>query len=68
MEDHREPTWENQLWHARQLLIKEGWRALYNPHGEIGRMCKCGTCFCCAALKVCQDDERNRVLLSERMR
>lgn len=66
--DHNEPTWENQLWHARQLLIKEGWNALYNPHGDIGRQCKCGECFCCAAYQVCRDDEKQRHHVAERMR
>ena len=66
--DHSAPTWANQLWHARQMLIEKGFEALDNPHGMIGRSCKCGTCFCCAAAKVLRDDEASRVALSERMR
>lgn len=46
------PTWENQLWH--QILIHHG--ALYSPHGEIGKDCGCGTCFCCAAYKIAMRD------------
>lgn len=68
MSNQWEPTWENQLRLARKLLIKDGWRALYNPHGEIGRKCKCGECFCCATYQVCRDDEKQRQHLAERMR
>jgi len=50
--DHNYPSWENQLWHARQLADKSGLEALHNPHAMIGKQCGCGSCFCCAALKV----------------
>ena len=66
--DRSEPTWENQVWHARQLLAKHGYNALYNPHAMIGKECGCGTCFCCAALKVCKDDEHNRSQVLRRIR
>ena len=49
---HSEPTWENQIWHARKLAKEKGLRAVYNPHGMIGKQCRCGNCFCCAALYV----------------
>jgi hypothetical protein len=49
MDDHREPNWDNQLWHARQLQREHGDKALLNPHGYTGQQCHCGTCFCCAA-------------------
>ena len=52
MNDRTEPTWENQIWHAERLLNEKGPEALNNPHAMIGRTCKCGTCFCCAAATV----------------
>lgn len=52
MENHEEPTYENQLWHARKLLAEKGREALNNPHAMTGRTCKCGQCFCCAAAQV----------------
>ena len=55
VEDHSEPTHENQLWHARKLLAEEGLAALENPHAMIGRQCGCGTCFCCAAVQVVRE-------------
>jgi hypothetical protein len=65
-QDHSAPTWPNQLWHARQLLISKGFEALDNPHGMIGR--KCGACFCCAAAYVLKQDERSRVAVLRRIR
>ena len=47
-----DPTYENQLWHARRLLKEKGADAFNNPHAMIGRTCKCGGCFCCAAKQV----------------
>ena len=47
-----EPTYGNQLRRARELLAREGREALNNPHAMIGRQCRCGQCFCCAALQV----------------
>ena len=55
MDNHREPTYNNQLFHARQLLMDEGLSALDNPPGATGRMCKCGSCFCCAAAQVVKE-------------
>ena len=52
MKDHTEPTYANQLWHARKLLAEKGSEALNNPHAMIGRSCGCGSCFCCAAAQV----------------
>ncbi len=49
---HAAPTWENQLWHARRLATDKGLDALNNPHAMTGRVCGCGSCFCCAALFV----------------
>lgn len=50
--DRTKPTWENQVWHAERLLADKGERALENPHAMTGRICGCGSCFCCAALYV----------------
>jgi|SRR5205809_3496495 len=47
-----EPTWENQLSAARKLAADKGLSALNNPHAMTGRICRCGSCFCCAALAV----------------
>ena len=68
MNDHNEPTRENQVWHARRMLVEKGWLALYNPHALIGRDCGCGECFCCAALQVCRDDEASRTAVVSRIR
>jgi hypothetical protein len=54
-QDHSEPTYENQLWHARKLLREKGREAVNNPHAMIGRDCKCGDCFCCAAAQVLRE-------------
>lgn len=54
-DQHTEPTYENQLWHARKLLAEQGREALENPHAATGRQCGCGTCFCCAAVQVLQE-------------
>lgn len=43
------PTWDNQVWSAAELLVKDGPKALENPHAMIGRDCNCKDCFCCAA-------------------
>jgi Domain of unknown function (DUF3560) len=51
-DQHSEPTYENQLWHARKLLAEQGREALENPHAMTGRTCGCGECFCCAAVQV----------------
>jgi hypothetical protein len=53
---HSEPTYENQLWHARKLMSEKGRDALNNPHAMIGRTCRCGSCFCCAAAQVLKED------------
>jgi len=37
---------------ARKLANEKGIEALRNPHALIGKMCRCGDCFCCAALLV----------------
>jgi hypothetical protein len=47
-----EPTFANQLRRARELYEREGREALDNPHAMIGRQCRCGSCFCCAAAQV----------------
>lgn len=47
-----EPTWENQIRMARELLESKGADALLNPSAMTGRICGCKDCFCCAALKV----------------
>jgi len=50
--DKSKPTYNNQLWHAAELLADKGLEALDNPHGMIGRDCGCGDCFCCAAAEI----------------
>jgi len=52
MDNHNEPTYENQVWHAERLLKESGPEALYSPHAATGKICGCETCFCCAALQV----------------
>ena len=47
--EHRDPTWANQLWQANKIADEKGIDALDNPHGMIGRACGCGDCFTCAA-------------------
>lgn len=44
-----EPTYDNQLYRAAELLVEQGLDAVNNPHAMIGRSCRCGDCFCCAA-------------------
>jgi hypothetical protein len=56
--DRSVPTWENQRWHARELLRLKGRAALNNPHAMIGRICGCHACFCCAALHELERAER----------
>lgn len=43
------PRFETYVEIARVVLREQGIHALENPHAETGRMCGCGTCFCCAA-------------------
>jgi hypothetical protein len=56
-EDHSEPTYANQLFHARKLMNEKGREALENPHAMTGRTCGCGACFCCAAVEVLNESE-----------
>lgn len=47
---------------AREIITAQGREALNTPHARIGRSCKCGDCFCCAALAVVrQHDEQARI-------
>lgn len=39
----------DQILYARTYARQQGVHKLENPHAMIGRQCKCGTCFCCAA-------------------
>lgn len=50
--DHSEPTWENQLWHARQQPSYE-----LRRHAQVSTDNKhrCEGCFCCAALTVLEE-------------
>lgn len=57
MNNFDEPTYANQLIHARRLLAEKGMSALYNPHGATGKICGCGDCFCCAALQVYRENK-----------
>ena len=52
-----EPTWTNQLAHARRLMVEQGYDAVWNPHGMIGATCHCMDCFTCAAYQVCKDHD-----------
>jgi len=60
MDNHSEPTYENQLWHARRILAEQGREALDNPNGMIGRTCRCGSCYCCAAAQVVREFDEER--------
>lgn len=54
-------TWSAQVRAARLLLKRQGRATLENPHAMIGRQCKCGNCFTCAAAYVIQElDEKSR--------
>jgi hypothetical protein len=54
----REPTWQNQLAHARQLLADKGVNELQR-HAMVSlhNRCFCKQCFCCAALFVLTEVE-----------
>ncbi len=65
MKDRSKPTWDNQLWHAKRLLNDKGEEALNNPYAMIGRDCRCGTCFCCAAARVFSDWKREVAIHGE---
>ena len=52
-EQHKKPTRDNQIWHARRILYDCGADEL-KRHAMVGDMCGCGTCFCCAAKWVYQ--------------
>lgn len=52
--DGTRPSYNNQVYQAALLLARDGEKALENPHAATGRMCGCGSCFCCAALEVLQ--------------
>ncbi len=58
-DDLRTPTYQNQLWMARELLAHEGIEALRNPHALTGKICGCGSCFCCAAREVLAKEVTN---------
>lgn len=40
---------------AVRVLREQGIEALRVPHAQIGKACKCGTCFCCNALQVVKE-------------
>lgn len=50
--DHSEPTWENQLWHARQLPTEELKR---HAAVSIDNRHRCTDCFCCACVAVLEE-------------
>ena len=60
---HDEPTYANQLWHARKLLAEKGAEAVNNPHAMIGRTCGCKDCFCCAAAEVYAETKQPATLV-----
>ena len=43
---------------ARKLGDNEGIKGLA-PHARVGRMCGCGSCFCCAAAQVLGEMEEH---------
>lgn len=53
-QDRSEPTWENQLWHARKMSDND-----LAPHASVSvdNRHRCEDCFTCAALTVLE--ERN---------
>lgn len=67
MVDRKEPTWENQLWSARQEPTRELTRhasvSTQNRH-------RCQECYCCAALTVLEErratDEQAKLWLNNR--
>ena len=56
-DDHREPTWKNQLWHARGMKSAD-----LKPHAAVStdNLHRCRDCFCCAALTVLEEREEER--------
>ena len=58
--------YERQLNEAARILADKGRAALDNPHGAIGRMCKCGACFCCAAAKIVKTYDQAAAQLRKR--
>lgn len=57
MKTETKPNYARQLAEARRLLAEKGREALNNPHAMTGRICRCGDCFCCAALQVLNENE-----------
>jgi hypothetical protein len=57
MDYHAEPTYANQLWQARKIAATQGPEEL-RRHALVGQMCRCGNCFCCAALFVYSELKR----------
>lgn len=47
-----QPKSNPHLEEARKVLREKGIAALYNPHAMTGKICGCGSCFCCAAFEV----------------
>lgn len=61
------PLYEVMLENARTIARHNGLDALNNPHAMIGRTCRCGSCFCCAALEVWTElDELQPVTISKK--
>lgn len=57
----REQSIEQQV---EVYFQREGWAKTMNPHGMVGQVCGCGTCFCCYALKRVRqyhEDERQKL-------
>jgi hypothetical protein len=54
--DRSEPTWTNQLWHARQLLREKGLKEIQR-HARVSteNRHECTDCFCCACLAVTRE-------------
>lgn len=54
--DHTEPTWFNQLFHARQLLREKGY-AEVKRHASVSidNRHRCRDCFCCACVEVLRE-------------
>jgi len=56
-----EPTWFNQLFHARQLLQEKGWQEV-RRHANVSRdnRHRCRECFCCACAEVLREHALQR--------
>jgi hypothetical protein len=66
--DRSEPTWNNQIWHARQLLREKGLKELQR-HASVStnNRHECTECFCCACLAVAREFARSSPIEKQQM-